>query len=196
MAETGAVTADDLKRAGRPVRYIGRKKALNAGPLDEKTGQGPAFDSRVHAIQLAELEVHTQTGDIRVFKMTTACDAGVVIHPQNVEGQLHGGMDIGVGFALREHYVAGQTRDWVTFRFPSMKTAFDLETILVQTPRRRGPNGAVGVGEMTMAPTAPAVINAVHHACGVWITELPAVPEKVKAALALYMREQSRTLID
>jgi aldehyde oxidoreductase len=65
-----------------------------------------------------------------------------------------------------------------------MKTAFDMETILVQTPRRRGTNGAVGVGEMTMVPTAPAVINAVHHACGVWITELPAVPEKVKAALA------------
>ena len=116
--------------------------------------------------------------------MTTACDAGVLINPHNVEGQLHGGMDMGVGYALREQYIAGQTKDWVTFKFPSMKTAFDMETILLQTPRNRGPNGAVGVGEMTMVPTAPAVINAIHNACGVWVTDLPAVPDKVKAALA------------
>ena len=62
-----------------------------------------------------------------------------------------------------------------------------METILLQTPRNRGPNGAVGVGEMTMVPTAPAVINAIHNACGVWITELPAAPEKVKAALSVIL---------
>ncbi len=184
LAETGARTAADLKKAGKPVRYIGRKKAMDAGPLDPETGQGPSFDSQVHAIQLVELEVNTETGEVRVLKMTTACDAGVVIHPQNVEGQLHGGMDMGVGFALREQYIPGQTKDWLTFRFPSMKTAFDMETVLLQTPRNRGPNGAVGVGEMTMVPTAPAVINAIHNACGVWITDLPALPDKVKAALS------------
>lgn len=184
MAEVDAKTAGDLEKAGKPVRYIGRKKSAQAGPLDEKTGQGPSFDSQVHAVQLAEIEVNIRTGEIRVIKMTTACDAGVLIHPQNVEGQLHGGMDMGTGFALREQYIAGQTKDWVTFRFPSMKTAFDMETILLQTPRTRGPNGAVGVGEMTMVPTAPAIINALYNACGIWVTDLPATPEKVKAKLA------------
>ncbi len=184
MAEVDAKTAEDLEKAGKPVRYIGRKKSAHAGALDEKTGQGPSFDSQVHAIQLAEIEVNTRTGDIRIIRMTTACDAGVLIHPQNVEGQLHGGMDMGAGFALREQYVAGQTKDWVTFRFPSMKTAFDMETILLQTPRTRGPAGAVGVGEMTMVPTAPAIINALYNACGIWVTDLPATPEKVKAKLA------------
>ncbi|WP_024333958.1 molybdopterin-dependent oxidoreductase [Desulfotignum balticum] len=184
MAEVGAKTAGDLKKAGKPVRYIGRKKSAHAGTLDEKTGQGPSFDSQVHAIQLAEIEVDTRTGGIRIIRMTTACDAGVLIHPQNVEGQLHGGMDMGAGFALREQYIAGQTKDWATFRFPSMKTAFDMETILLQTPRTRGPAGAVGVGEMTMVPTAPAIINALYNACGIWVTDLPATPEKVKAKLA------------
>jgi len=184
MAETAARTAGDLTRAGRPIRYIGRKKALESGPSNRETGQGPAFDSQVHAIQLAEVEVNIQTGETRVLKMTTACDAGVLINPQNVEGQLHGGMDMGVGFALREEYIAGQTRDWVTFKFPSMRTAFDMETVLLQTPRKRGASGAVGVGEMTMVPTAPAVVNAIRHACGIWVTELPAVPEKIRAALA------------
>ena len=183
MAETGAKTATDLKEAHKPVRYMGRKSTAG-GPLDPKTGQGPSFDSQVHAIQLAELEVNTDTGEVRVLKMTTACDAGVVINPQNVESQLQGGMDMGAGYALREEYVAGQTKDWVTFRFPSMKTSFEMETILLETPRNRGTNGAVGVGEMTMVPTAPAVINAIHNACGVWVTDLPARPEKVKAALA------------
>jgi len=184
MAEVGANTAEDLRKAEKPVRYIGRKKALDAGPLDPKTGQGASFDSQVHAIQLAEVEVNTKTGEVHVIKMTTACDAGVLINPQNVEGQLQGGMDMGVGYALREQYVADKTKDWMTFKYPSMKTAFDMETILLQTPRNRGPNGAVGVGEMTMVPTAPAVINAIHNACGIWVTELPAVPDKVKAALA------------
>ena len=186
MAETGAKTGADLKKAHKPVRYIGRKKAVLSGPLDEASGQGPAFDSQVHAIQLAELEVNTDTGEVHVLKMTTACDAGVIINPQNVEGQLHGGMDMGVGYALREQYIPGQTKDWLTFKFPSMKTSFEMETVLLQTPRARGTNGAVGVGEMTMVPTAPAVINGIHDACGVWVTDLPAVPGKVKAALAAH----------
>ncbi len=118
-----------------------------------------------------------------MLKMTTACDAGVLINPHNVEGQLEGGMDMGAGYALREEYVAGETRDWLSFKFPSLKTAFDMETILLQTPRKRGTNGAVGVGEMTMVPTAPAVINGIYNACGVWVTDLPARPDKVKQVL-------------
>ncbi len=183
MAEVGAQTAEDLRKADKPVRYTGQKKAMDSGTLDKKSGKTPSFDSQVHAIQLAEVQVNTETGHIKVIKMTTACDAGVLINPQNVEGQLHGGMDMGVGYALREQYIAGQTKDWATFKFPTMKTAFEMKTILLQTPRNRGTNGAVGVGEMTMVPTAPAVINAIHNACGIWVTELPAVPNKVKAAL-------------
>ena len=184
MAETGAASAAELQQAGKPVRYIGRKKSLEAGPLDPETGQGPSFDSQVHALQLAEVEVNTESGEVRVLKMTTACDAGVLINPHNVEGQLEGGMDMGAGYALREEYVAGQTKDWLSFRFPSMKTAFDMETVLLETPRPRGTNGSVGVGEMTMVPTAPAVINGIYNACGVWVTDLPALPAKVKKALS------------
>jgi aldehyde oxidoreductase len=90
----------------------------------------------------------------------------------------------GVGFALRDEYIAGQTRDWVTFKFPTMRTAFDMEVITQETPRVNGTLGATGVGEVDMVPTAPAVINAIKDACGVWITDLPAVPQRIKAALA------------
>jgi aldehyde oxidoreductase len=184
MQETGAQTSEALAAAGKPTRYLGRKKNEDAGPLDPQTGQGPSFESQVHAVQMAELEVDTESGEVRVFKMTTAVDAGTVINPQNLTGQLEGGLDMGVGFALREQYIAGKTKDWVTFKFPTTRHSFDMETIIRETPRPKGPMGATGVGEMCMVPTAPAVINAVRNAAGIWICNLPATPDKIKAALA------------
>jgi aldehyde oxidoreductase len=184
MTEAGAKGHQDMVKAGLTCRYMGAKKNPDAGPLDPATGQGPSFDSQVHAIQLAEVEVNLETGQVRLVKMTSAVDAGPVINPLNLVGQLEGGMDMGVGFALREEYIAGQTKDWVTFKFPTMATTFDMEVIVRETPRIRGTLGATGVGEMTMVPTAPAVISAIKDACGVWICDLPATPDKVKAALA------------
>jgi aldehyde oxidoreductase len=183
MSEAAARTRQELLDAGLKARHTGTKKTREAGPLDEN-GQGPSFESQVHAVQLAEVEVDVETGDVRVVRMTTAVDAGTVLNPQNLTGQLEGGADMGVGYALREQYIAGQTKDWVTFGYPSMRTAFDMNVIVRETPRKYGTRGAVGVGEMTMVPTAPAVINAIYDAVGVWICDLPATPGKVKAALA------------
>lgn len=184
METAGATNGAELAAADQPSRFLGRKKNADAGPLDPKTGQGPSFETQVHAVQMAEVEVDTETGKVRVLKMTTAVDAGKVINPQNLTGQLEGGMDMGVGYALREEYIAGKTKDWVTFKFPTIKKHFEMETIIRETPRPTGPLGATGVGEMCMVPTAPAVINAIKSATGVWVTELPATPDKVKAALA------------
>ena len=93
-------------------------------------------------------------------------------------------MDQGVGYALREEYIHGKTKDWVTFKFPTIREHFDSEIITRETPRSNGPLGATGIGEMTMVSTAPAVTNAICNACGARICSLPATPEKVKAALA------------
>jgi len=183
MAEAGATTCDQLRAAGKPTRYIGRKKNEDAGPLDPATGQGPSFESQVHSIQMAEVEVNNGTGEVKVIKVTTAVDAGPVINPQNLEGQLEGGVDMGVGFALREEYVAGHTKDWATFRFPTITTACEMEHIIRESPRVKGTLGATGVGEMTMVPTAPAVTNAIANACGARVKHLPATPDKVLAAL-------------
>jgi aldehyde oxidoreductase len=184
MAEVKATTHEQLCAAGKPTRYMGTKKNEDAGPLDPQTGQGPSFESQVHAVQLAEVEVNTSTGEVRVIKMTSAVDAGPVINPKNLEGQLEGGMDMGVGFALREIYIDGQTKDWVTFEFPTINHSFEMETIIRETPRIKGPLGATGVGEMTMVPTAPSVMNAIADACGARVQHLPATPDKVLAALA------------
>ncbi|HHX86890.1 MAG TPA: molybdopterin-dependent oxidoreductase [Firmicutes bacterium] len=184
LNESGTNTYQELKEAGRPTRYVGIKRTLQAGSLDLQTGQGPSFESQVHALQMAEIEVNAETGAVKILKMTTAVDSGPVIHPQNYEGQLEGGADMGAGYALREQYIAGQTRDWVTFKFPSIKHSFQMESIIRETPRIRGTKGSTGVGEMTMLPTAPAIISAIKDAVGVWVCELPATPDKIKAALA------------
>jgi aldehyde oxidoreductase len=183
MKETSTRTYAGLVKAGKPTRYEGFHKNDVAAGLDPKTGQGNAFITECHNLQMAEVEVNTDTGAARVIKMTVAVDAGTIINPQVVEGQLEGGMDQGVGYALREEYIHGKTKDYVTFKFPTIRDIFESEIIVRETPRFNGPLGATGVGEMTMVSTAPAVTNAIYNACGARIYSLPATPEKVKAAL-------------
>jgi aldehyde oxidoreductase len=181
--EVGSKTYAALKKAGKPTSYEGHKKNPG-GAWDPKTGQGDSNDSLVHNIQMAEVEVNTETGDVKVLKMTTAVDCGVIINPQAVEGQLEGGMDQGIGFALREEYIHGKTKDWITFKFPTINDMPEMELMFQETPRKRGTLGATGIGEMTMISTAPSITNAIYHACGARIKNLPATPDKVRKALA------------
>ena len=183
MKECGAASYQELVKAGRPVRYTGVRESATT-PLDPENSQGAAYESQVHGVQMAEVEVNLETGQVTVLKMTAVVDPGVIINPQAVEGQLEGGIDMGVGMALREEYIVGKTRDWVTFKFPTMKTAVDMEIITRETPRKKGTLGGTGVGEFVMLPTSAAVMNAVYHAAGVRIRQLPADPERVRAALA------------
>jgi len=182
MKEAGGKTYKALKDAGKPTRFEGVKQIAGKEQFDEK-GQSPSFDSQVHNIQMAEVEVNTESGDVKVLKMTTAVDAGPIIHPQNLEGQLEGGMDQGIGYALREEFVLGKTKDWITFKFPTINDAAEVVFITRETPRVRGTLGSTGIGEMTMVSTAPAVTNAIYNACGARIYNLPATPDKVKAAM-------------
>jgi len=183
MDEVGSKTFDAFKSAEKPTRYVGNKSTFQTAPMDPETGQGPSTESDTHSIQLAEVEVNTETGEVKVLKMTSVVDAGPVINPNNLTGQMEGGMDMGVGYALREQYIAGKTKDWRTFKFPTMKTVFDMEVFFRETHRKRGTLGSTGVGEMSMVSTAPAVINAIENACGALITSLPATPDKVLAAI-------------
>ena len=122
----------------------------------------------------------TETGEVKLLKMTAVVDPGTVLNPRIVEGQIEGGLDMGAGMALREQYVHGVTKDWVSFKFPTMKTAFDMEVILLQTPRKRGPLGAVGIGEFVLLPTSAAIMTAIQDATdGDRILRLPATPKRV-----------------
>jgi len=183
MDEAGSKTFEGLKKAGKAVRYEGKKKNPGDPHVNPKTFQGDSNNSHVHNIQMAEVEVNTETGEVKVLKMTTAVDCGPIINPHAVEGQLEGGMDQGIGYALREEYIHGKTRDWITFKFPTINDMPEMELIFRETPRPNGTLGATGIGEMTMISTAPSVTNAIYNACGARVNDLPADPEKVKKAL-------------
>jgi aldehyde oxidoreductase len=185
MEETKAATYEDMVAARKPTKYLGTKVVETSTPMDQKTGQGVFYEVRVLGCQMAEVEVDTETGNVRVVHMTAVTDCGTVINPLNVEGQLEGGLDMGVGMALREEYIHGVTKDWRSFRFPTMKTSFPMTVVTLETPRKTGPLGAIGVGEFVLLPTAAAVMNAVHDATGARVYDLPATPQRVLAALGV-----------
>jgi aldehyde oxidoreductase len=182
MKEVGAKSHADLVKAGKPTKYQARHSLTQTG-MDEKTGQGEFFASRCHGVQMAEVEVDTKSGEVRVLKMTGVVDAGTLINPLNVLCQIEGGMDMGAGMALREKYVHGESVDWVTYKYPTMKDSFDKEVILIETPRTNGTLGATGVGEFTLMPTSPSIMNAIENAIGARVYDLPATPDKVLKAL-------------
>jgi aldehyde oxidoreductase len=182
MKEAGAKSHADLVKAGKPTRYQARHSLTQTG-MDDKTGQGEFFASRCHGVQMAEVEVDTKSGEVKMLKMTGVVDAGTLINPLNVLCQIEGGMDMGAGMALREKYVHGETVDWVTYKYPTMKDSFDKEVILIETPRKNGTLGATGVGEFTLMPTSPSIMNAIENAIGARIYDLPATPDKILKAL-------------
>jgi len=176
MEEVGATTGVELRNAGKETRYTAIR-VQQTTPLDPVTGQGIPYECRVHGVQMAEVEVNTESGEVKLLRMTAAVDPGRIINPMLVKGQMEGGLDMGAGMALREKYVHGKTKDWVTFKFPTMATSFESELILLETPRRLGPLGAVGVGEFVLLPTAAAITNAIENATGIRITHLPVTRE-------------------
>ena len=137
----------------------------------------------------AEVDVNTETGEVKVIKFVVAHDIGKAINPLNVEGQIEGGVVQGIGFALYEDFVVDPntgntiTDSFANYKIPSILDIPEIEVILVEEPVTSGPFGAKGVGESGLVNIAPAIANAIYDAVGVRIHSLPITPEKVLMAL-------------
>ncbi len=151
-------------------------------PLD-RDGQGVPYATYAFAAQLAELEVDLELGTVRLLRITAAHDVGRAINPTQVEGQIHGGIAQGIGFALMEEYHAGRTENLHDYLIPTFGDVPPIEVILVEDPEPLGPHGAKGVGEPALVATAPAIFNAIAHATGVRVRHAPATPDRLRAAL-------------
>ena len=151
-------------------------------PLD-RDGQGVPYATYGFAAQLAELEVDLELGTVRLLRITAAHDVGRAINPTQVEGQIHGGIAQGIGFALMEAYHAGKTENLHDYLIPTFGDVPPIDVILVEDPEPLGPHGAKGVGEPALIPTAPAIFGAISHATGVRIRHAPATPDRLRAAL-------------
>jgi 4-hydroxybenzoyl-CoA reductase alpha subunit len=139
------------------------------------------------ATQAIEVEVDTDTGQVTVLKIAAAHDVGRAINPMAVEGQIQGGISMGLGYGLYEELVVQEGKvlnpNFADYSLPTVLDMPEIDPIIVETDEPAGPFGAKGMAEPACIPTAPAIANAVYDAVGVRIKDLPITPEKVLRAL-------------
>ncbi len=133
------------------------------------------------------VKVDEETGKVKVLNYVAAHDVGRAINPMLLEGQVYGGVMMGLGYALSEQVILERGENMnPNFRDYKILTAKDvvpIEAPVLETHDKDGPYGAKGIGEPGCVPTAPAVANAIHNAVGVRIKDLPITPERVLAAV-------------
>jgi len=167
-----------------PLRYFGKWTASDCAACDENA-QGNPFPVYMYGLFISEVEVDTKTGKARVTKMTLVADVGKIVNRLVVDGQIYGGLAQGIGLALTEDFEdLKKHTTMAACGIPYPKDVPDeLDIIYIETPRPLGPFGAAGVGELPLTSPHASIINAIYNACGVRITRLPALPEKILAGL-------------
>ena len=151
-------------------------------PLDAD-GQGIPYATYGFAAQIAVVDVDLDLGTTTVVRMIAAHDVGRALNPQQVEGQIHGGIAQGLGMTLMEEYIAGRTENLHDYLIPTIGDIPPIETILIEDREPLGPGGAKGVGEPALIATPPAILGAIRHATGVRVTRVPVLPHRLRAAL-------------
>jgi CO/xanthine dehydrogenase Mo-binding subunit len=173
-----AALAQRANQKGIPLKWQGYFDPETV-PLDPETGQGVPYSTYAFASQLILLTVDTLTGEVSIDRVFAAHDVGKAIHPENVKGQICGGVAMGIGYALMEEFVPGQTISMKDYHIPTGADVPEIVPIIVESSEPSGPFGAKGVGEPALIPTAPAILNALADALGRRIYELPASLERV-----------------
>ena len=140
------------------------------------------------ATQAAQVEVNIETGEVRVLRVIAAHDVGRAMNPLALEGQIEGGVLMGIGYALLERFVVEEgfvrTDSLAKYKIPDIRWTPEIEPIIIEHPTAEGPYGAKGAGEITSIPTAPAVTNAIYRAIGLRSFSLPVSSDAVRAACA------------
>ena len=180
-------TYEEMVAEGIPTKYIGHYDQFNIGlppGLDPNNGDGQKHPTFMYNVNVALVEVDVNTGKTKVLRYTCVADVGVIGNRLSVEGQAYGGLSHSIGFALKEIYDAEDKHgNMAGCGIPTVTDIpDDFNVILVENPRPNGPHGSCGCSECFQSSNHMAVINAINNACGVRIYELPATPEKVKAA--------------
>jgi CO/xanthine dehydrogenase Mo-binding subunit len=184
MTGTGAVRAKDrseityrriIEKIGAPVRAAGAYDDFTSGP------------QAALCVQVAEVEVDVETGQLKVSRLFTAHSTGTVLNPLAHQGQIDGGVIMGLGYATMEalSFDGGRVSslDFGANKIPSIRDIPALRTIVQEFPVGNGPYGAMSIGEPPLIPTAAAIANAVDDAVGARIYDLPITAEKILSAL-------------
>ncbi len=134
-----------------------------------------------------KVKVDEETGKVQVLDYVAAHDVGRAINPLLLEGQVYGGVVMGLGYALTEEVLVrdgeNMNANFRDYKLFTAKDAINIKAPVIETDDEHGPFGAKGIGEPGCVPTAPAIANAIYDAVGVRIKDLPITPEKVLAAI-------------
>ncbi len=185
----------DLGRLIRAAHFRQQGQMLTAEAFYDPPNELPDFErgfgnlSATYAFgtQGVEVEVDTETGDIKIIRMVAAHDVGKILNPPGLKGQIYGALAQGVGYALYEELKSDmgkiQNPDFRDYKIPrTHEMDFPIDLEFIETNDSFGPFGAKGVAEPGLVPTAPAIANAIYNAVGVRIRDLPITPEKVLTA--------------
>jgi len=198
--EKFGVSADDLEARngmiwvkGAPERTITFREVVQPSRGQSAQiiiGQAKTSIKNVYsfAAQFAEVEVDTETGQVRVLRLVAVHDIGRAINPAGAEGQVEGGLQQGIGYALLEDMVVdenGKTLNpnFVDYKLLTSQDMPEMTIVFIEVPDPVGPFGAKGIAEDAILPTAPAIVNAIYNATGVRIKELPVSSERMLLAL-------------
>jgi CO/xanthine dehydrogenase Mo-binding subunit len=156
---------------------------IGAGVQLNTTGAEGGF-----ATHICDVEVDPELGIVRVLRYTSIQDAGRAIHPSYVEGQMQGGVAQGIGWALSEEYIYDKqgrvdNASFLDYRMPVCSDLPMLDTVIIEVPNPKHPQGVRGVGEVPIVPPLAAVSNAVYNALGRRFYSLPMSPPKVLEVL-------------
>ena len=162
-----------------------------AGQYEPVYGRGRAAvkaSSPMFTVHVAKVAIDPETGQVRVLDYVAAQDVGFAINPAAVEGQIHGGVTQGLGWALFEGFVYDEngqllTSNFMDYALPHSEDIPNITPILVQVPSGLGPFGAKGVGEPPVVPVGATIANAIFDAVGVRVTQLPITSERLFKAM-------------
>ena len=158
-----------------------------AGSFDPRTGQGDTFPDYTYGTHAADVEVDTETGQVRVLRYAACHDVGRAINPMRVEGQIQGGAVQGLGYALTEDvgiadgYV--QAALFANYLIPNAQDFPDVLVDIIESGEGKGPLGARGIGEPPIGNVAATIASAIQDAIGVRPARLPMTPERVLALI-------------
>ena len=186
----------DLGRLLRAVHFRNQGQMLTTEVFYDPPNELPDFAkgfgnisaTYAYGTQGAEVEVDTETGEVKILRMVAAHDVGKVLNPPALKGQIYGALAQGIGYALYEELQSQKGKilnpNFRDYKIPSAQEMnFPVDLEFIETNDSFGPFGAKGVAEPGLVPTAPAIANAIYDAVGIRIRDLPITPEKILSAL-------------
>ncbi|MBR0643123.1 xanthine dehydrogenase family protein molybdopterin-binding subunit [Plastoroseomonas hellenica] len=167
---------------------IAAKASETGGPIGAGVQLNTAGAEGGFATHVCDVEVDLDLGIVRVLRYTSFQDVGRAIHPSYVEGQMQGGAAQGIGWALSEEYIYDKkgrvdNASFLDYRMPVCSDLPMLDTVIIEVPNPKHPQGVRGVGEVPLVPPLAAVSNAVYNALGRRFYSLPMSPPRVLEVL-------------